>query len=113
MIQSNQVTFTCSKSTIETLPNFTTNTGVFTVNFEHISQLFLMFLLLTLNNSMLAGKVILTLLLHATVVLHFTSLCRFEQPYSYLAEINYSANTVFITENQTFEIFKVVITSRR
>ena len=29
--------------------------GVFTVNFEHTSHLFLVFLLLTLNNQMLAG----------------------------------------------------------
>ena len=37
---------TCLKLTIS---------GVFIVNFEHISQLFQVFLLLTLNNEMLAG----------------------------------------------------------
>ena len=57
-----QLTFTCSKSTIETYEKvwnmFKINNknterrqwrcfGVFTVNFEHASHLFLMFLLLT------------------------------------------------------------------
>ena len=60
-----QLTFTCSKSSIETLElcvkyvqKLTIRTeeqcqwgrfGVFIVNFEHISQLFLVFLLLTLS----------------------------------------------------------------
>ena len=38
----------CSKLTIKT-------PGVFIVNFKHISHLFLLFLLLTLNKYMLAG----------------------------------------------------------
>ena len=46
-----QLTFTCSKSAIEIR-----RSGVFTVNFEHISHLFLRFLLLTLNKEMLAEK---------------------------------------------------------
>ena len=33
----------------------TTSSGVFIVNFQHISHLFLVFLLLTLNKQMLAG----------------------------------------------------------
>ena len=45
-----QLTFTCSKWTIEIQEN-----GVFIVNFEHISNVFLVFLLLTLNKEMLAG----------------------------------------------------------
>ena len=40
----------CSKLTIKTLVF-----GVYIVNFEHISHLFLVFLLLTLNTQMLAG----------------------------------------------------------
>ena len=43
--------FTTSESTIEILEK-----GVFIVNFEHILHLFLVFLWLTLNKSMLAGK---------------------------------------------------------
>ena len=61
-----QLTFTCSKSTVETLEKgvklcskLTIKTPergrVFIVNFEHISHLFLVFLLLTLNRLMLAG----------------------------------------------------------
>ena len=68
-----QLTFTYSKSTIETLENglkfvhskLTKKTpewrqwrhsGDFIVNFEHISYFFLMFILLTLNKWMLAGN---------------------------------------------------------
>ena len=40
----------CSRLTIKTTDN------VVIVNFDHISQLFLMFLLLTLNKKMLAGS---------------------------------------------------------
>ena len=70
-----QETFSCSKSTIETLEKkceicskLTIETperpqsrrsGVFIVNFEHISHLFLVFLLLTLNRKMFV--VLLTL----------------------------------------------------
>ena len=57
-----QLRFTCSNSTIETLEKgqnvvMTSMTlfGVFIVNFEHISHLFLVFLLLTLRKLMLAG----------------------------------------------------------
>ena len=39
----------CSKSTIKTPERQWRRSGVFTVNFEHISQLVLVFLLLTLN----------------------------------------------------------------
>ena len=67
---TSQLTFACSKSTIETLEKgeicskLTIKTperrqwhrhGVFVVNFEHISYLFLEFLLLTLNKEMWAG----------------------------------------------------------
>ena len=44
---STELTFICSKSTIETLEK-----GVFIVNFQHILHLFLVFLLLTLSNYM-------------------------------------------------------------
>ena len=47
-----QPAVTCSKLTIETLELVS---GVFIVNFEHISHLALMFLLLTLNMSMPTG----------------------------------------------------------
>ena len=43
----NQLTFTCSNSTIETLE--WRRSGAFVVNFEHISHFFLVFPLLTLN----------------------------------------------------------------
>ena len=49
--QSTQITIACSKSAIETLER-----GVKYVNFEHIFDLFLVFLLLTLNKSMLTGQ---------------------------------------------------------
>ena len=42
----------CSKLTIKTPER--RRSGVFIVNFEHISHLFLVFLLLTLNKKMLA-----------------------------------------------------------
>ena len=66
-----QLAFTCSKSTIETLKKgvkwskLTIKTperrhwrgsGVLIANSEHISHLFLGFLLLTLNKQKLAGK---------------------------------------------------------
>ena len=47
--------------------------GVFTVNFEHIiSQLFLVLLLLTLNKSMLAGKIFTTnnVTLKVTIIIY-------------------------------------------
>ena len=43
-----QLTFTCSKSIIETLDHWR-RSGFFIFNFEHISHLFLVILLLTLN----------------------------------------------------------------
>ena len=48
----------CAKLTMKT-PERLQNcrSGVFIVNFEHISHLFLLFLFLTLNKYMLAGKV--------------------------------------------------------
>ena len=48
-----QPAFTCSKLTIETL-DVRHRSGVFIVNFEHISHLVLVFLLLTLNMLLLA-----------------------------------------------------------
>ena len=47
--------------------------GVFIVNFEHISHLFLLFLLLTLNKSMLAG-----IKLHQPVMITFEDLKTFD-----------------------------------
>ena len=48
-----QLTFTCSKSTIETLEKVNKNnrlrSGIFIVNFDYISPIFLLFLFLTLN----------------------------------------------------------------
>ena len=71
LFQTAQLTFTCSKSTIETIKKkceisskLTIKTldrrqsrrsGAFNVNFQHISHLFLLFLLLALNKYMLAG----------------------------------------------------------
>ena len=43
-LQPDQTAFTCSRLTMETLEQ-----GVFIVNFEHISHLVLVFLLLALN----------------------------------------------------------------
>ena len=48
-----QQTFTCSKPTIETLKKGR-RFGVFIVNFEHISHLFLMFVLLILSMHLFA-----------------------------------------------------------
>ena len=48
-----QPAFTCSKLTIETLKQ-----GIFIVNFEHISQLVLVFPLLTLNMQLPADTAI-------------------------------------------------------
>ena len=52
--EQTQLMFTCSKLTIETLEKSVKHvtpcrSGVFIVIFEHISQLFLVFLLLTCN----------------------------------------------------------------
>ena len=48
---------TCSKLTIKTPEQRQQRcSGVFIVNFEHISHLFLVFLLLTFDKKMLAGK---------------------------------------------------------
>ena len=51
--KSTQQTFTCSKSKIETpekgVKYYQRRSGVFIVNFEDISHLFLVFLLLNLN----------------------------------------------------------------
>ena len=49
-----QLKITCWKSTIETVEKGGCS-GVFIVNFKHISHLFLVFLLLTLDKYMLAG----------------------------------------------------------
>ena len=49
-----QLTFTCSKSTTETLEK-----GTFIVTFEYISYLFLKFPWLTLNKKILAGNLFL------------------------------------------------------
>ena len=49
--KQNQVTFTCSESTIETLEK-----GVFIVNLKLISHLFLVFLMLTLNQQTSATR---------------------------------------------------------
>ena len=49
-----QLKITCWKSAIETVEKSGCS-GVFIVNFKHISHLFLMFLLLTLDKYMLAG----------------------------------------------------------
>ena len=65
-----QLTLICSKSTTETLgkrakyiqslqqkhQNDACHSGVFVINFEHISRLFLVFLLFILSKLMLAGK---------------------------------------------------------
>ena len=51
---ASQLTFTCSKSTIETLEKGVKYVQTY-VNFEHISQLYLVFLFSTLNKQMLAG----------------------------------------------------------
>ena len=48
------LTFTCSKSTVETLEKG--RSSVFIVNIEHISHFFLVFLLLTLNKKILEGQ---------------------------------------------------------
>ena len=50
-----QPAFTCSKLTIDTLRTCRLS-GVFIVNFEHISHLVLVFLLLTLNMQLPAGN---------------------------------------------------------
>ena len=79
-----ELTFTCSKSTLKTpekcvkyvQSNKITKTlqrrlwhrsGVFIVNFEHYSHLFLLFLLLTLNKQMLAGDMCLFTGLHQLI----------------------------------------------
>ena len=57
LVQSPQLTFTCSKLTIETLEQGAKDVkvnarrcyGVFVVGFEYLSHLVLVFLLLTLN----------------------------------------------------------------
>ena len=60
-----QQTFTCSKSTLETLEgvkyvksyrHHRRHSSVFIANFEYISHLFLVFQLLTLNKKMIAGE---------------------------------------------------------
>ena len=60
-----QQTFTCSKSTLETLEGVKyvqnyrrhrRHSSVFIANFEYISHLFLVFQLLTLNKKMIAGE---------------------------------------------------------
>ena len=62
----------CSKLTLETPEQYHwRHSGVFIVNFEHISHLFLMFLLLTLNKLMLPG------LSHVSVVQYSQYLPRF------------------------------------
>ena len=50
-------------------PQYVTDSlaGVFIVNFEHISHIFLLLLLLTLNKYMLAGRVITQLSLQWTM----------------------------------------------
>ena len=54
----------CSQLTIKTPERRQSRcSSIFIVNFEHISQLFLVFLLLILNKQILAGKVIAPLLL--------------------------------------------------
>ena len=51
----------CSKSTIKTSERrHWRHSGVFIVNFEHISPHFLLFLLLTLNKYLLAGSILET-----------------------------------------------------
>ena len=50
--QYTQLTFTCLKSRTETVEKgvkLVESSGVYNVNFEHISHLFLVFLFLTLN----------------------------------------------------------------
>ena len=46
---------TCSKLTIKT-PERHCRSGVFIANFEHMSHLFLMFLMLTLNKQKIVGN---------------------------------------------------------
>ena len=46
----------CSKLTIKTPERYWRRSGVFIINFEHISQLFLVFLSLTLNKQISAGN---------------------------------------------------------
>ena len=46
---TSQPAFTCSKLTIETLEHHWCRSGIFIINFEHISHLVLVFVLLTLN----------------------------------------------------------------
>ena len=67
-----QWTFTCSNLTIETLEQGVKYvqsceicSGVFTVNFEHISPLILVFLLLTLSRYMSTGTA--TTYYHGTI----------------------------------------------
>ena len=51
-----RVTFACSRSTIETLENGQwRHSGFFITNFDYILHLFLVSLLLTLNEQMLIG----------------------------------------------------------
>ena len=79
----------CSKFTIKTIERrHGRHSGVFIVDFEHISNLFLVFLLLTLNKKMLAGK------------LNFVSWRR-----SSIFFINpFQANVLFLYPLKTFKI---------
>ena len=80
-----QPAFTCSKLTIETLEQgVKRRSGVFIVNFEHISHLVLVFLLLTLNMQLPAGKgltisnrVLSMLRIRRSIVQILMTFCRF------------------------------------
>ena len=65
----------CSKLTIK--PSKGRRSGVFIVNFEHISQLVLVFLLLTLNMLLPAGNV---LIISYKELTHFKQMFRFYIP---------------------------------
>ena len=61
LVTLTQETFTCSKSTTEQIEKDVkySCSGVFIVNFEQISRLFLELPLLPLNKQLLAGRMIL------------------------------------------------------
>ena len=52
---TSQLTFSCSMSAIETLQTGAKYVCLYMINFEHVSHIFLVFVLLTLNKQMLVG----------------------------------------------------------
>ena len=124
LISISQAAFACSKLTIETLEQGVKyvqrlRSGIFIVNFEHISHLVLVFLLLTLNMQLSAGfGIYVYVYVNKTLGVHLTYNKALNNKMNFLEAIMVIENVskLWRMQNLTLEgglvIFKVLALSK-